>query len=156
MPTLDAASIRGRLEELDALLATAPADQRHVVAQLLSKVGDGLTDIVEAMRAADAGQQLRRDWILEHWPHIVEHHELTKLEAQLPPLAHWPACVSPAGSRPCCDDVAKRIGVEPVGDRRPTDARPEDARSTLDRWRSGHRTGRLAGRRTVSASSIGE
>ena len=48
VPTLDAVSIRGRLEELDALLATAPADQRHVVDQLLSKVGDGLTDIVEA------------------------------------------------------------------------------------------------------------
>jgi len=107
LPTLDAATIRFRLDELDALLATAPTDQRHIVNRLLSTVGEGLTDIVEALRAANAGQQVRRDWILEHWPHIVEHHELTKLSSQLPPLAH----VTIDGAHSAADQLAEARSV---------------------------------------------
>jgi conjugative relaxase-like TrwC/TraI family protein len=95
VPPLGAADARARLDELDTLLATAPPDQRLAVDQLLSASGDGLTDIVEALRTAMDQQQVRRDWILEHWPHIVERHELTTLLGGLDPLAHWPIAISP-------------------------------------------------------------
>jgi len=93
--SLDPVAIRERVDELDALIDTAPADQRHIVGGLLNRTREPLTDIAELLRIAEHGQQARRDWILEHWPHIVEHHELTKLESQLPPLAHWPTIDSP-------------------------------------------------------------
>lgn len=93
---LDAAAARARLDELDALLSTAPPDQRLIVGQLLAAAGDDLTDVVEALRTAADRQQTRRDWILEHWPHIVEHHELRTILASHDPLAHWP--IAPSAS----------------------------------------------------------
>lgn len=93
---LDAADARDRLDELDALLSTAPPDQRLIVDQLLTAAGNNLTDVVEALRTAADRQQTRRDWILEHWPHIVEHHELRTILASHDPLAHWPVAPSPS------------------------------------------------------------
>ena len=64
-----------RLIELDDIFATAPADTRHIVTQL----HDGqlsFDDTAELLQAALAQQDARRNWIIEHWPHIVEYQEL--------------------------------------------------------------------------------
>jgi hypothetical protein len=55
-----------RRTELDAIMATAPADTRRVVEALAANQLplDGILD------AVDSGS--RRRWILEHWPHVVE------------------------------------------------------------------------------------
>ncbi len=64
-----------RLHELEAILDTAPPDLRSVIDRLASgelSWGDTDTLLAEALTS----QQHRRDWILEHWPHVVEHHEV--------------------------------------------------------------------------------
>jgi len=72
-----------RRTELDAILDTAPPDHRHLIAQLRS--GDQLPfdNTADVLRAALEGEASRRDWILTHWPHIVEHAEIER--ASLPP-----------------------------------------------------------------------
>jgi hypothetical protein len=67
--------IADRRTELDAIIATAPADQRSIIAAL---VGGQLTltDTDDLLREALSQQGDRRRWILEHWPHIVEAVEL--------------------------------------------------------------------------------
>lgn len=64
-----------RRAELDTILATAPADQHHIVSAL---TGGQLTlvDTSEILRDALNQQGDRRLWILEHWPHIVESREV--------------------------------------------------------------------------------
>jgi len=80
---------RERLQELDALFDTAPPDQRKIIEFLVhSKLT--IEEKTEALRLAIASQDARRDWILEHWPHIVEHHALTEISDQADALHHWP------------------------------------------------------------------
>lgn len=68
-----------RLIELDDLIATAPADTRQVVAQL--QHGQlSLDDTAELLQTALAQQDARHNWIIEHWPHIVEYQELLAAE----------------------------------------------------------------------------
>ncbi|MEM1335095.1 MAG: hypothetical protein AAGG08_16720, partial [Actinomycetota bacterium] len=88
--------IQSRLQELDELIATAPPDQQHLLDRILTGVDEAITDVVAALDAANSQQQERRDWILEHWPHIVEHHELTRLAGNHDLLAHWPRPIDPA------------------------------------------------------------
>jgi len=68
-----------RRAELEAILDTAPPDQRHLIAQLRS--GDQLQfdNTADILRAALEGEASRRDWILTHWPHIVEHAEIDRM-----------------------------------------------------------------------------
>ena len=68
-----------RRAELDAILDTAPPDQRHLIAQL--RIGDQLPfdNTADILRAALEGEASRRDWILTHWPHIVEHAEIDRV-----------------------------------------------------------------------------
>jgi len=64
-----------RLTQLDDILATAPADCRHLIAEL--QAGQlTLDDTAEHLRELLNDQQARRDWIVEHWPHIIEYHEV--------------------------------------------------------------------------------
>lgn len=91
--TLDTTTIRQRLDELDTLFETAPADQRHIIHDLTRH--HDITTKLDALTHAIDHQHARRDWILEHWPHIVEHHELTTLSNQADQLAHWPTALSP-------------------------------------------------------------
>jgi len=67
-----------RRAELDAILDTAPPDQRHLIAQLQS--GDQLPfdNTADILRAALEGEASRRAWILTHWPHIVELAEIDR------------------------------------------------------------------------------
>ncbi len=66
-----------RRGELDAILATAPADQRHVV-QALANGQLTLGDTTEVVRDALSQQGDRRRWILEHWPQIIESGEVDR------------------------------------------------------------------------------
>ena len=87
------AELTERRAELDAILATAPADHRHIVAAL---TGGQLTliDTSEILRDALSQQGDRRRWILEHWPHIVESREVDQAfvvkSSDIPPLAPDP------------------------------------------------------------------
>jgi conjugative relaxase-like TrwC/TraI family protein len=83
-----ASEIADRRTELDAIIATAPADQRSTIAALIGGQLT-LTDTDELLRNALAQQGDRRRWILEHWPHIVESAEIEGLnvvvaETELP------------------------------------------------------------------------
>ena len=67
-----------RRTELDAILASAPADQTDFIASLV--IGQlSLTDTVDVLREAVLQQGDRRRWILEHWPHIVERAEVDQV-----------------------------------------------------------------------------
>jgi conjugative relaxase-like TrwC/TraI family protein len=68
-----------RLADLDAILDTAPPDWRPIIVQLRS--GQLTLDDTDTLLAATDGQDARRRWILEHWPHVVEHHEVTAILA---------------------------------------------------------------------------
>lgn len=72
-----------RRAELDAILGNAPPDQRHLITQLRS--GDQLPfdNTADILRSALEGEASRRDWILTHWPHIVEHAEIDRASADV-------------------------------------------------------------------------
>jgi len=73
-----------RLDQLEELLATCPADVRPVIAQLhagqltLDATNDLLHDALDQ-------QDARRDWIITNWPSIVEHHEIGRALEHLTP-----------------------------------------------------------------------
>ena len=88
--TLTPGALYQRRQELAETLAGAPDDQRHVIDRLLAVRAD--PDAVhQVLTSAHELQHDRRQWILEHWPHLVELNEIDTLIAQQPPLAHWPA-----------------------------------------------------------------
>lgn len=61
---------------LSGILGTAPPDQRTTINRLLA--GQlGLGDATKLLTDAQATQQQRRAWILEHWPHVVEAAEIS-------------------------------------------------------------------------------
>lgn len=71
------AELVGRRSELDDILATAPADCRQIIDQLES--GQlSLGDVDELLQSALDQQDARREWILEHWPHVVEIFEVDR------------------------------------------------------------------------------
>jgi conjugative relaxase-like TrwC/TraI family protein len=72
--TLDELNVR--LGELDGILAGAPADQRDLISRLSDTDQASLLDTTELLAAALETQGERRDWILEHWPHVIEHHQV--------------------------------------------------------------------------------
>jgi conjugative relaxase-like TrwC/TraI family protein len=64
-----------RLAELDAIFATAPPDQADLIDHLTT--GQLTRDNVgQALDRSLAIQGARRQWILHHWLHIVEHAEI--------------------------------------------------------------------------------
>jgi conjugative relaxase-like TrwC/TraI family protein len=67
-----------RIAELDALLATAPPDQRTLVTELLASADLTSSGAADRLHQALAGQEGRKDWILAHWPYVVEHAEATR------------------------------------------------------------------------------
>jgi hypothetical protein len=79
-----ASEIADRRTELDAIIATAPADQRLTIAALIGGQLT-LTDTDDLLRDALAQQGDRRRWILEHWPHIVE---VAEVELAVPTNEH--------------------------------------------------------------------
>ncbi len=81
-PTLAHTRIRSRLEledrrdVLDATFATAPADHRGLIDQLQTGGTLPFDDVAELLTDALAVQGERRQWILEHWPHVVEYAQI--------------------------------------------------------------------------------
>ena len=65
-----------RLGQLDAILATAPADTRPLIHTLIRTDQASLVDTQTELRAALETQGARRAWILEHWPHVVEYAQV--------------------------------------------------------------------------------
>jgi conjugative relaxase-like TrwC/TraI family protein len=73
-----------RRNALDDVLANAPADHTDLIARLRSGDPTLLDDTAQALADLIQDQHDRRQWILEHWPHIVEYAEITQtLDHQL-------------------------------------------------------------------------
>lgn len=89
LPAIGLRAARARIAELEQLFATAPPDQRKIVDDILAS-DLPINDKAEALRLVQHSQSERRDWILEHWPNIIEHQELTALTDDADALAHWP------------------------------------------------------------------
>lgn len=70
-----------RHRELDQILATAPPDCRPLIDQLTHGNTLPFDDLADLIDGALASQRDRRAWILEHWPHVVEHAELCAHDA---------------------------------------------------------------------------
>jgi hypothetical protein len=69
--------------DLDAILMTAPSDQRASIRCLIA--GQiSLTEAPELLHEALVTQGDRRTWILEHWPHIIESIEVDQALAAMP------------------------------------------------------------------------
>ncbi|WP_420451967.1 MobF family relaxase [Ilumatobacter sp.] len=81
---------RARIDELDALFATAPPDVQQLIDDITHDPeldpNERQTQLADATRR----QQARADWILEHWPHVIEHLELTAISEPAGLLDHWP------------------------------------------------------------------
>jgi hypothetical protein len=91
---VDIVAVRRRLGELDEILDSAPPDQIRIIDAM--RTGELIPgDLDQALLDAATTQHARRQWILEHWPHVVEHAELTRVSNQHDPLAHWPVPPSP-------------------------------------------------------------
>jgi conjugative relaxase-like TrwC/TraI family protein len=92
-----------RRDELDQLLATAPADQQQFIDRIARSELDP-TEVHDYLSAAMAVQGERREWILTNWPHLVELEQVTTLIAEQEPLAHWPV-TQPAEVRDVLDEL---------------------------------------------------
>jgi len=92
--SIDLAAARDRIIELDALFASAPTDMRRVVEDLTNTIDTNTSPTVdtqlELLDAARAQQTERADWILEHWPNVVEYIDLQAIVEHAGPLDHWP------------------------------------------------------------------
>ena len=99
-----------RLCDLEELFAQAPADQRKIVDDLIASPDINIADKIDALQLAGAQQAERRDWILEHWPNIIEHHELTAIVDAAGPLGHRPQAL-PERAQALLDEV-RRTSVD--------------------------------------------
>lgn len=66
-----------RKTELDAILTSAPRDHRRLIDQLRADGQLPLDNLTDALTQALNAQGDRRQWILEHWPHVVEYAQVT-------------------------------------------------------------------------------
>ena len=73
----DHTELVARRQELDAILDSAPADYRTLIAQLRDGGQLSFDDTTELLADALAAQDVRTRWILAHWPHVVEYAETT-------------------------------------------------------------------------------
>jgi hypothetical protein len=89
VPPLTARQLVNRREELEQLLAGAPADQRALIDRLAhSQLDPG--ELHEYLVAAMHAQDVRRDWIIANWPHLIELEQVNLVLASQPAFAHWP------------------------------------------------------------------
>lgn len=90
-----AADLAHRRAELEALMHTAPPDQRAFIDRLTHTHANA-AEVHEQLLSAARTQDTRREWIIANWPHVVELEQITALIATHPPLAHWPVAHPPA------------------------------------------------------------
>jgi conjugative relaxase-like TrwC/TraI family protein len=67
-----------RRHELDEILATAPTDQQPLIDRLRRHDPQLIDTLADSLEQALDTQTIRRHWILEHWPHIIEYAEVTQ------------------------------------------------------------------------------
>lgn len=71
-----------RRNELDAILTTAPPDTRRLIDRLTRDNQPTLAEAHDELQHALDQRDARRQWILQHWPHMIEH---LQVEAALDP-----------------------------------------------------------------------
>ena len=79
-PATRARSVRelhARRDELDVIFADVPADHRALIEQLRQGATLPLEDTTLLLQEALDQHGERRQWILEHWPHVVEYAQIT-------------------------------------------------------------------------------
>jgi hypothetical protein len=64
--------LQGRRLELDAILASAPADVRELINNMQTMQALPLHEFDTLLPDVTAAQRERQRWILQHWPHVVE------------------------------------------------------------------------------------
>jgi conjugative relaxase-like TrwC/TraI family protein len=108
--TRSAGELGHRLRELDALLATAPPDQRGAIRALLAGAQSLDGDTTARLHDALAAHQGRKDWIVAHWPYVVEHAEATRALATGTPGAPVAPALDHAATHghPALTDAAVR------------------------------------------------
>lgn len=74
--TRSLAELITRRAELDQIFASAPPDVRPLLDRLTRADQLTLTDTTQLIDDALAARGGRREWILHHWPHVVEAHEI--------------------------------------------------------------------------------
>ena len=75
-----------RRRELQGILDSAPPDYRPLITQLRDGGQLSFDGTTELLADALAAQDVRRRWILAHWPYVVEYAETTSsLEAMISP-----------------------------------------------------------------------
>jgi hypothetical protein len=86
---LTARQLVDRRDELGQLLAGAPADQRALIDRLAhSQLDPG--ELHGYLVAAMQEQDVRREWIIANWPHLIELEQVNLVLASQPAFAHWP------------------------------------------------------------------
>ena len=78
--TRDDTELRARHDQLIDILATAPENVHAFINSLVAQQLDGDPISHELITALDQ-DTMRRQWILEHWPHIVEYAEVDRAMA---------------------------------------------------------------------------
>lgn len=68
--TLD--ELQQRQVELDAILATAPADVRGLIQKMQSMAPLPFDELEDLLAGLTSAHRERQHWILQHWPHVVE------------------------------------------------------------------------------------
>ena len=67
-----------RRRALEEVFDAAPPDSRPIIDAV--RAGQlTLTDVDELVREATTARDARKQWILEHWPHVVEYDEINTL-----------------------------------------------------------------------------
>ena len=79
--TISATDWHDRMQQLEQLIASAPADQRPWTQQLLTDDTITPAGIHVRLQQATALQTERQEWILTNWASIVEHAELVRIGA---------------------------------------------------------------------------
>jgi hypothetical protein len=92
---LDLAAARARIDELDALFDTAPPDVARLIDDLNNDTELDDTARIAALADVTKRREARADWILEHWPNVIEHFELNAIVEPAGPLDHWPTPLDP-------------------------------------------------------------
>ena len=68
--------LQQRQVELDAILATAPADVRGLIQNMQSMDPLPFDELEDLLADLASAHHERQHWILRHWPHVVEGSEL--------------------------------------------------------------------------------
>ncbi|MCU1392638.1 MAG: hypothetical protein JWM34_1066 [Ilumatobacteraceae bacterium] len=99
-----------RTDQLDRVFATAPADHRPLIARL--QTGQlSFDDTSELLTEAVARQTDRQNWIIEHWPQVVEYQEANRALA----IGEWgpdPALLHAINDRDVSDHLYNAVNTE--------------------------------------------